>query len=82
MIGLEYLTDRSPEHMLTHRGQAHFAIPGEQRTCNGCQFWMPQRPRDRSAVCAKALVMMRLEWLPKVPRYAIICKHFKTRGAI
>jgi hypothetical protein len=82
MISLEYLTDRSPEQMLTRPGQAYFAIPGEQRTYDGCQFWMPQRPRDRSAICAKACAMMRHERLPKVPRYAIICKHFKARDAI
>ena len=82
MFGLEYLTDRSPEQMLTHPGQAHFAILGEQRTCDGCQFWMPQRPRDRSAICAKARDTTSLQRLRKVPRYATICRHFKTRDAI
>jgi hypothetical protein len=82
MIGSKYLTKPSPEQTLTYPGQAHFAIPDEKRACDGCLFWTPERARDRSAICAKALAMMRLERLPKVPRYAIICKHFKARDAI
>jgi hypothetical protein len=81
MIGSKYLTDLSHEQMLTHPGQAHFAIPDEKRTCDGCWFWMPERARDRSAICAKARETMSLERLRKVPRYATICKHFKTRDA-
>jgi hypothetical protein len=82
MIGLEYLTDQSPEQMLTHPGQAHFAVPDEKRTCDGCLFWRPQRAGDRSAICARARETTSLERQPKVPRYAIICKHFKARDAI
>ena len=82
MIGSKYLTDLSHEQMLTHPGQAHFAIPDEKRTCDGCLFWTPERARDRSAICEKARATMSLKRLPKVPRYATICKHFKAREAI
>ena len=82
MIGSKYLADLSPEQVLTYPGQAHFAIPGEERTCGGCQFWMPQRSRDRSAICAKARETMGLKQSPKVPCGATICKHFKTRDAM
>ena len=82
MIGSKYLTGLSPEQTVTHPGQAHFAIPGEKRTCGACQFWMPQRPRDHSAICAKARETMGLKQSPKVPRGATICKQFKTRDAM
>ena len=41
MIGSKYLTDPSPEQMLTEPGQADFAIREEKRTCDGCLFWTP-----------------------------------------
>jgi hypothetical protein len=80
MIGSKYLTGPSPEQTLTHPGQAHFAIPGEKRTCDACLFWTPQRAGDRSAVCAKARAR-GLKPSHKVPRSATICKHFKLRDA-
>jgi hypothetical protein len=80
MLGTDHFTGETPEQILTHPGQAHFAIPGAKTRCGDCWFWSPRRPSDKKAICGKAASMMSRRGappsIPAVPRFATICQYF------
>ena len=79
MIGSQHFTGASDAQVLTHPGQAHFAVAGETRHCGDCTFWTPNGQKSTTAICAKARESFRA---PKtVPSFATACKYFEARGA-
>jgi hypothetical protein len=76
MLGSKYLTGETHAQVITHPGQAHFAIPGAKRICGDCWFWSPRRRSDKLGICNKAALMTRGRLPPKIPRYATICQYF------
>ena len=81
MLGADHLTGETAAQLITHPGQAHFAIPGDQRICRDCWFWSPRRHTDMKAICGKTQALMGGRGRPvAVPRYATACKHFAAEA--
>jgi hypothetical protein len=76
MLGSKNFTLETNAQLITHPGQADFAIPGAKRVCRDCWFWSPKHHNDPRAVCGKARSMSQGRDTQRIPRYATICKYF------
>ena len=80
-IGSSNLTGETQAQTLTFPGQAHFAIPGAKKRCHQCLFWESKRPRDRAAICGKAVQLLPTDSPRRIPGSAIICRYFEEKPA-
>jgi len=76
MLGTDHFTGETVEQVLTHPGQAHFAIPGAKTRCSACWFWSPRRAGDKKAICGKAASMTPGQRPRAIPAFATICQYF------
>lgn len=76
MLGTDHLTGETAAQLITHPGQADFAIPGAKKVCRDCWYWSPRYKDDRRAICGKARAMSFGRETQRIPRYATICKYF------
>lgn len=78
MIGSQHLTSERLDQVITHPGQAHFALLDTKHTCRECGYWLNQTGlRSQLKLLKPARCLKALRDAPPIPHNATACKHFE-----
>ncbi|HEY1888462.1 MAG TPA: hypothetical protein VGG86_20835 [Roseiarcus sp.] len=80
MIGGLNLTGESVGQIMTHPGQAHFAVDGVH-TCRECEHWASKGQRDKARLLKPAQCLKAPKEYPAIPHQAWACRYFELSPA-